>query len=418
MNIKELSVKEQVLLAMQRVYSNALTTTSGGNISAIDDCGHIFITPSGIDKGRLTIDDIVEVLPDGKIVGKHSPSMELPFHSNIYRTCKDVKAIVHAHAPSVVAYACMRKIPDSSCARVYEEKLGKIADSRYALPGSLKLGDIVMSKFEQGARTVMMDNHGATVGAENMQSALSKYETLDQLCSTLFNARALGGAVIPKQKIALEKSEYQVCYIQADDKAIREEMLDFIKRAYSNKLVGSGWGTLAVRDGDGILFNADDDSPSDMTADDIVRYQDGKISKDKKCKYLALIVKVFQKMPQANSIFVSMPSAIMGFAVANCKFDARLIPESYIMLKDVQKLDNSLIGDFDLLSDKLSTSAPVAIVDNECIITVGRNMTKAFDRLEVADYSARSVIMAKAVADIKPIDGEEVKEIDDNFNGW
>ncbi|MDE6758833.1 MAG: class II aldolase/adducin family protein [Clostridia bacterium] len=418
MNIKELSVKEQVLLAMQRVYSNALTTTSGGNISAIDERGHIFITPSGIDKGRLTIEDIVEVLPDGKIIGKHAPSMELPFHSNIYRTCKDVKAIVHAHAPAVVAYACMRIIPDSSCARVYEEKLGKIADSRYALPGSLKLGDIVMSKFEEGARTVMMDNHGATVGAADMQSALAKYETLDQLCSTLFNARALGGAVIPKQKTELEKSQYPVCRIDANDKAIRDEICDFIKRAYANKLVGSGWGTLAVRDGNGILFNCEDDSPLDMNSDDVARYQDGKISKDKKCRYLDLIIKIFQKMPQANAIFISMPSAIMGFAVANYKFDARLIPESYLMLKDVQRLDHSIIGDFDALSDKFSTTAPVAIVDNECIITVGKNITKAFDRLEVSDYSARSVIMAKAVAEINPIDDDEVKEIDENFNGW
>ncbi|MDE5616458.1 MAG: class II aldolase/adducin family protein, partial [Clostridia bacterium] len=132
MDIKKLTVKEQVLLAMQRVYSNSLTTTSGGNISAIDENGHIFITPSGIDKGTLTIDDIVEVLPDGTAVGRHKPSMELPFHSNIYRTCKDVKAIVHAHAPACVAYACMRLVPDSSCARVYEDKLGKIAGSVYA----------------------------------------------------------------------------------------------------------------------------------------------------------------------------------------------------------------------------------------------------------------------------------------------
>jgi len=57
-------------------------------------------------------------------------------------------------------------------------------------------------------------------------------------------------------------------------------------------------------------------------------------------------------------------------------------------------------------------------VDNECIITIGKDNTKAFDRLEVADYSARSVIMAKAVAEINPISDGEVKEIDDTFNGW
>lgn len=418
MNIKKLSVKEQVLEAMNRVYSNALTTTSGGNISAIDENGHIFITPSGIDKGSLTVDDIVEVLPDGTRIGKHAPSMELPFHSNIYRACKDVKAIVHAHAPAAVAYACMHLSPDSGYARCYEDALGKIEGSEYALPGSLVLGDIVMQRFAQGYRTVMMDNHGATVAAKDMQSALAKYETLDYLCRTLFNARALGGAKKPAQKINLTRKSYKVCDEVKADSEKAKQMVSFIKRAYRGQLIGSGWGTLAVRDGDGILFNADCDSPADIAEEDIVKYASGAISQDKPCRYLDLIIKIFQKTPEANAVFVSMPAASMGFAVANVGFDARLIPESYIMLKDVSRLPYSAIGDYDAIADTLTTSAPALIVDNECVITIGKNITKAFDRLEVLDYSARSVIMAKAVADIKPIDQKQVDEINDTFNGW
>ena len=418
MDIKKLSVKEQVLLAMQRVYSGALTTTSGGNISAIDERGHIFITPSSIDKGTLTIDDIMEVTPEGKIIGKHKPSMELPFHSNIYRTCKDVKAIVHAHAPAAVAYACMRLVPDSSVARVYQDNLSQISGSVYALPGSLKLGDIVMREFEKGKRAVMMDNHGATVGAGDMQQALAKYETLDYLCRTLFHARALGGAKRIDRKIELTQKVYPLKKFNADDIAVRQNMTQFLKRAYRGQLVGSGWGTLAVRDGDGILFNADCDAPEDMDAGDIVRYSGGYADKDKSCKYLDLIISIFDKEPKANALFISMPAAIMGFAVANVRFDARLIPESYIMLKDVVRLPYSAISDYGAVAGALSTTSPVVIVDNECIITIGKDITKAFDRLEVADYSARSVIMAKAVSDITPINDAEVKEINDNFNGW
>lgn len=419
MDIKTLSVKEQVLLAMQRVYANALTTTSGGNISAIDDNGHIFITPSSIDKGSLTVDDIVEVLPDGTVIGKHKPSMELPFHSNIYRTCKDVRAIVHAHAPAAVAYACMRLVPDSSYARIYEDSLGKISGSRYALPGSLKLGDIVMGEFLAGSRSVMMDNHGATVGAENMQRALAKYETLDYLCRSLFHARALGGAKKIDNKIALADVDFPVAELSCGDKSIKSEMIAFIKRAYKGALIGSEWGTLAVRGDDGsIYFNADCDSPEDMSEEDIIRYCDGKVSSSKKCAYLGLVKKIFDKMPEAKAIFVSMPAAIMGFALANKHFDAKLIPESYIMLKDVTRLPYTAIGDFDKIADALTTSSPVVVIDNECMITVGKNILKAFDRLEVADYSARSVIMAKSVSEINPIDEDEVKEIDDTFNGW
>jgi L-fuculose-phosphate aldolase len=418
MDIKKLSTKEQVLTAMDRVYSNALTTTSGGNISAIDKDGHIFITPSGIDKGTLTLDDIVEVCPDGMRIGRHAPSMELPFHSNIYRECKDIKAIVHAHAPAAVAYACMRIAPDSSCARVYEDALGKIATSAYALPGSLKLGDIVMQGFKDGYRSVMMDNHGATVGAKDMKSAIAMYETLDYLCRSLFHAQTLGGAKYIKNKIELKSTKYPIGKIGKGSAEKREEMTAFLKRAYKGQLVGCGWGTLAMRDGDGILFNADCDTPLDISADDIVKYQNGEVSADKSCKYLDLIIKIFQKTPEAQSIFISMPAAVMGFAIANVEFDARLIPESYIMLKDVKRLPYAAIGDYDLIADALTTSCPVTIIDNEGIIAIGKNTLKAFDRLEVCDYSARSVLLAKSAANIKPINEEQVKEIDDNFNGW
>ncbi|MDE6189611.1 MAG: class II aldolase/adducin family protein, partial [Clostridia bacterium] len=378
MNIKTLSIKEQVLLAMNRIYSNALTTTSGGNISAIDENGHIFITPSSIDKGTLTIDDIVEVLPDGTRIGKHAPSMELPFHSNVYRQRKDVKAIVHAHAPAAVAYACMRVAPNPTCARVYEDKLGKITGSSYALPGSLKLGDIVMQSFKDGYSSVMMDNHGATVGGSDMQQALSMYETLDYLCRSLFHAQTLGGAKYIKDKIPLKSTAYPVGKIDDGDTAKKEELTAFIKRAYKGLLVGSGWGTFAIRDGNGILFNADCDSPDDLSCSDIVRYENGYLLANKPCKYLDLILKIFEKTPEAQSVFISMPSAIMGFAMANVEFDSRLIPESYIMLKDVKRLPYSAMKDYDLIASSLTPSNPVAVIDNECIITIGKNTLKAF----------------------------------------
>ena len=58
------------------------------------------------------------------------------------------------------------------------------------------------------------------------------------------------------------------------------------------------------------------------------------------------------------------------------------------------------------------------VIDNECAITIGKNATKAFDRMEVLDYSARSVLLANSVAKIRPISQKEVDEIDAVFNGW
>ena len=255
MKLGKLSIREQVVEAMNRVYRNALTTTSGGNLSAMDENGHIFITPSGIDKGRLSPEDIAEVLPDGTVIGKYAPSMELPFHSAIYAKCPDVKAVVHAHSPAVVAYACMRIAPDPRVADVFYDELGDIISSEYALPGSRELGNIIVGRFEEGYRTVMMDNHGATVGAADMAGALSKFETLDCLCKVLLNAPALGGTVQCVSAPKAQRPAYPVSRQDVADEKNAEEAAYFMHRAYRGGLAYGRTGTIAIRDGAGFIFN-------------------------------------------------------------------------------------------------------------------------------------------------------------------
>ena len=76
---------DQLVAMMNRIYQGGMTTTSGGNLSILDDNGDVWITPSGIDKGSLTRADIMQVKADGSIIGPHKPSVELKFHQDIYR---------------------------------------------------------------------------------------------------------------------------------------------------------------------------------------------------------------------------------------------------------------------------------------------------------------------------------------------
>ena len=63
---KILHPADQLVLIMERIYSYQMTTTSGGNLSILDDNGDIWITPAGVDKGSLTRDDMVRVTPSGE----------------------------------------------------------------------------------------------------------------------------------------------------------------------------------------------------------------------------------------------------------------------------------------------------------------------------------------------------------------
>jgi L-fuculose-phosphate aldolase len=113
MKFELLHPADQLVLIMDRIYKNGLTTTSGGNLSILDENGDIWITPSGIDKGTLTRGDICCVkAADKSVVGTNRPSVELPIHSSVYERRPDIRAVLHAHPPGLVAFSTARVLPD------------------------------------------------------------------------------------------------------------------------------------------------------------------------------------------------------------------------------------------------------------------------------------------------------------------
>jgi L-fuculose-phosphate aldolase len=126
---------------MNRIYHNGMTTLSGGNLSIKDDNGDIWITPAGVDKGKLTPKDMICVQADGTTQGPHKPSSELPFHRAIYRLRPDLSAIVHAHPPALVSFSIVRQVPDTRIIPQANRVCGPVGYAPYALPGSEALGD-------------------------------------------------------------------------------------------------------------------------------------------------------------------------------------------------------------------------------------------------------------------------------------
>ena len=107
---------DQIVEMMNRIYGGGMTTTSGGNLSIMNEAGDVWITPSGIDKGSLTRADIMQVKPDGTIIGPHRPSVELKFHQDIYRLRPEIKAVLHAHPSALVAFSLVGRGPETVCA--------------------------------------------------------------------------------------------------------------------------------------------------------------------------------------------------------------------------------------------------------------------------------------------------------------
>ena len=143
---------EQIALIIGRIYRRKMTTTSGGNLSIMDDNGDMWITPAGIDKGSLTPADIMCVKADGTIVGPHKPSSEYPFHRALYKMRPKMRSVIHAHPPGLVTFSIVHQVPDTSIIPQARGVCGPVGFAPYALPGSELLGDCGRVRYESGVQ--------------------------------------------------------------------------------------------------------------------------------------------------------------------------------------------------------------------------------------------------------------------------
>ncbi len=427
MNLDMLHPADQLVMFMERIYGYGMTTTSGGNLSILDDNGDIWITPGSIDKGSLTRDDMVRITPDGQIIGNHKPSSEYPFHQHIYKARPDLKAVLHAHPPALVAFSIVRKLPHTSLIPNVKFSCGEIGIAKYGLPGSNDLGDKIAAEFMKGFNTVILENHGVVIGAKSMFDAFKSFETLDFSARLEIDANNIGTPkALTAEQIDWYKSrqdtsmdEFVAHNISSEEKAARREMCKLIKRAYNQQLFTSTQGTFSQRiSGDSFIITPTGSDRKYLEPEDIV-----KISGDFKemgkipSKSVELHKEIYKQHPHINSIIIAHPPCIMAFAVTDEPLDSRTIPESYILMRKIPKLEFGA----NYMKPKetaavFEENTPIAIIENDCVIVTGSDLLNAFDRLEVAEYSAKAIIAAKDLGSVVAINDDEISEIEDAFH--
>jgi len=427
MDFELLHPADQLVLMMNRIYRGGLTTTSGGNLSILDDNGDIWITPSGIDKGTLTRHDMCCVKPDGTVLGPHKPSVELPFHATVYKKRPDLRAVLHAHSPALVAFSLARVLPNTRLVANAWRTLGNITMAGYAVPGSQELGDNIAAEFEKGYDIVVMENHGVVIGAENLFRAFMKFETLETTANLEIYARSLGTPKALKEdevnltatRDHLTMDEFVPNKHSSEECAARREMITLIRRSYTQHLFVSTQGTYSVRLSDGSFiitpYGLDRDY---MEEGDLVLIKNGMKEQGKiPSRSVKLHQKIYEKHPEIHSVLGANPPHAMAFAVTDAAFDPRTIPESYIMLRQIEKVPfSSIYLKQDEVAAMFSPKTPVLICDNNQILATGDSLLNAFDRLEVTEATAHSILLAQSIGPVVHITPEEVDDIDVAFN--
>ncbi|MFS4417622.1 class II aldolase/adducin family protein [Maribacter sp. 2307ULW6-5] len=422
---KLLHPKEQIIKIIDRIYKRGMTTTSGGNVSIKDEEGNIWITPSAVDKGTLRTSDIICVKENGEVIGPHKPSSEFPFHKAIYEIREDIKAIIHAHPPALVSFSIVHKIPNTNVIPQAKNACGPIGYATYELPGSEQLGAVIAKEFAKGFKAVIMENHGIVLGGTDMDDAYQRFETLEFCASTLLYGKMLGH---PQY---LTDAEIAAFYDQVEElpeqsatarhppleREKRALIRDIVKRACRQGLMISSYGTVSVRwkDND-FLITPRDFSRWEIELDDIIQITDGKREAGKTPSRATRIHhEIYKRNPGVNSIIMTQSPYLMAFGVTNTHMDVRTIPESWIFLQDLvaYPFGNQFMTAMN--QELLEEARPAVIVQNDSVWVTGDELLQTFDRLEVAEFSAKSLVLGSALGKLRPINQKQITELKEKF---
>jgi len=196
-----MQTKSKLIQICHRVYEKGFVASTDGNISAATTNNTFLITGSGICKGEVTEDDILEIDASGKILnGKGKVSTEYKIHLFAYSRRPEVKAVVHCHPVFATAFAAAG---EGLTKHIFPEvilTLGKVPLCKYATPSTDELA-LSMEPYVNHAWAFLLQNHGAVTLGKDLDDAYYKMEKLEHTAKTIFIARLLGG----EKELSFEK---------------------------------------------------------------------------------------------------------------------------------------------------------------------------------------------------------------------
>lgn len=188
-------LRQEICDICHLLYDRGYVVSNDGNVSARTERGTILITPSGVGKGRMTPDMLVETDLDGHILsGDRHPSSESKMHWMVYRERSDVNAVVHAHPPMSTAFAvCRRPLTEKYLAELVVG-LGEVPVTEFAMLSTDEVPNSV-KPFVRDHFAVLLANHGALAWGPSLLSAFDRLETVEQTAKVYYYVGQMGCGV-------------------------------------------------------------------------------------------------------------------------------------------------------------------------------------------------------------------------------
>ena len=326
----------------------------------------------------------------------------------------------------LVSFSIVRKLPNTKIIPQAHYVCGTVGYAPYALPGSQALGEVIAATFGEGVDVVLLENHGIVTGGKDLLTAFHRFETLDFCARTLIRARTVGEVrSLTDEEIELSRQrgeklrKFRPEGHSTQELVLRKKIVDIVHRAYDQRLMTSTEGTVSARvDDESFLITPFGVDRKYLDVDDVVLIRGDRRERRKRpSRAVRLHMTLYREHPEIGAIITAQSPSATAYSITGRKLDTRTIPESYIVLRDIPLIPyGEQFGDGEALSERINDAVPVLLLQNDAILTTGRDLAQAFDRLEVAEFSASALIDTEPIGAMVPIGEEALEELREKFN--
>jgi L-fuculose-phosphate aldolase len=174
------------------MYERGYIVACEGNLSVRLDEERVLTTPTCMNKGMLTPDDLVIIDLEGRhVAGARKASSELAMHLLFYRMRPDVQAICHAHPQTATGFAVAGRALDQALLPEVIVGLGQIPLVKYGTPGTPELSAAI-EPYVPHYDALLLANHGAVTCGPDLLTAFFRMETIEHFAKITLAAEMAG----------------------------------------------------------------------------------------------------------------------------------------------------------------------------------------------------------------------------------
>jgi L-fuculose-phosphate aldolase len=198
----------------------------------------------------------------------------------------------------------------------------------------------------------------------------------------------------------------------------RQQVAAFMRRLYDRGLTTTSGGNVSCRTSGGAVAL----TPSGLDKAVVTWEQVAILGLDgtsltpelKPTMETSMHLEIYRRHADVNAVVHAHPVTASVFCACGATLNTRLTAEAYVIVGEPVLLPYACMGS-DALAACVAAGvgrAVCVLLENHGVLTVGRDLLQAFDRLEVLEAAARQTVLAQHLGGARELDAAQCAELD------